>query len=166
MVLKTSMEPFLVGFGASGVGFGAAMWGSEVSFANNGVRRSEMWGSWPPSPPTLVAMERKPYIYSFILSVKTFNKSDILHLYRKYRPKLLITMQWRSFIMEDNLLRNIPCCAYAEYTEFHAIKSCCAEDAECCVYTNRYCIGNPIWAQDLKKNFMCTFYCTFNIYNK
>ena len=49
-----------VGFGASGVGFGAAMWGSEplmwgseVSFANNGVRRSEMWGSWPPSPPTL-----------------------------------------------------------------------------------------------------------------
>ena len=47
------MEPFLVGFGASGVDFGAAMWGSEVSFANNGVRRSEMWGSWPPSPPTL-----------------------------------------------------------------------------------------------------------------
>ena len=50
-----------VGFGASGVGFGAAMWGSEplmwgseVSFANNGFRRSEMWGSWPPSPPTLV----------------------------------------------------------------------------------------------------------------
>ena len=49
-----------VGFGASGVGFGAAMWGSEllmwgseVSFANNGVRRSEMEGSWPPSPPTL-----------------------------------------------------------------------------------------------------------------
>ena len=46
--------------GASGVGFGAAMWGleplmwgSEFSFANNGVRRSEMWGSWPPSPPTL-----------------------------------------------------------------------------------------------------------------
>ena len=41
-----------VGFGASGVGFGAAMWGSEplmwgseVSFANKGVRRSEMWGS-------------------------------------------------------------------------------------------------------------------------
>ena len=49
-----------MGFGASGVGFGAAMWGSkplmwgsEVSFANNGIRRSEMWGSWPPSPPTL-----------------------------------------------------------------------------------------------------------------
>ena len=47
--------------GASGVGFGAAMWGSEplmwgseVSFANNGVWRSEMWGSWPPSPPTLI----------------------------------------------------------------------------------------------------------------
>ena len=46
--------------GDSYVGFGAAMWGSEplmlgseVSFANNGVRRSEMWGSWPPSPPTL-----------------------------------------------------------------------------------------------------------------
>ena len=57
------MEPFLVGFGASGVGFGAAMWGSEplmcgseVSLANNGVRRSEMWGSWPPSPPTLVGL--------------------------------------------------------------------------------------------------------------
>ena len=47
--------------GDSGVGFGAAMWGSgllmcgsEVSFANNGVRRSEMWGSWPLSPPTLL----------------------------------------------------------------------------------------------------------------
>ena len=28
------------------------MWGLEVSFANNGVRRSEMWGSpsLPPSP--------------------------------------------------------------------------------------------------------------------
>ena len=46
------MEPFLVGFRASGVGFRAAMlgseplmWGLEVSFANNGVRRSEMWGS-------------------------------------------------------------------------------------------------------------------------
>ena len=44
-------------FIASGVGFGAAMWGSEpliwgseVSFANNGVRRSEMWGS-PSLPP-------------------------------------------------------------------------------------------------------------------
>ena len=44
------------------MGFGAAMWGSEplmwgleVSFANNGVRRSEMWGSWPPSLPTLVS---------------------------------------------------------------------------------------------------------------
>ena len=52
-----------VWFGASGVGFGAAMWGSEplmwgseVSFANNGVRRSEMWGSWPPSPPTLIPL--------------------------------------------------------------------------------------------------------------
>ena len=45
LVLKTSMEPFLVGFGASGVGFGAADVGSEVSFANNGVWRSEMWGS-------------------------------------------------------------------------------------------------------------------------
>ena len=32
------------------------MWGSEVSFANNGVRRSEMWGSWPPSPPTLTVV--------------------------------------------------------------------------------------------------------------
>ena len=48
-----------VGLGASGVGFGAAMWGSEplmwgseVSFANNGVRRSEMWGS--PSLPHTV----------------------------------------------------------------------------------------------------------------
>ena len=30
------------------------MWGSEASLANNGIRRSEMWGSWPPSPPTLV----------------------------------------------------------------------------------------------------------------
>ena len=52
----------MVGFGASGVGFGAAMWGLEplmwgleVSFANNGFRRSKMWGSWPPSPPTLVS---------------------------------------------------------------------------------------------------------------
>ena len=58
---KKKLETSYVGFGASGVGFGAAMWGSEplmwgseVSFANNGVRRSEMWGSWPPSPPTLV----------------------------------------------------------------------------------------------------------------
>ena len=32
------------------------MWGSKVSFANNGVRRSGMWGSWPPSPPTLVEL--------------------------------------------------------------------------------------------------------------
>ena len=61
------MEPFLVGFGASGVGFGAAMWGSEpliwgseVSFANNGVRRLEMWGSWPQSPPTLVPLVTGP----------------------------------------------------------------------------------------------------------
>ena len=30
------------------------VWGSEVNFANNGVQRSEMWGSWPPSPPTLL----------------------------------------------------------------------------------------------------------------
>ena len=56
---KETADSF-VGFGASGVGFGAAMWGleplmwvSEVSFANNGVRRSEMWGSWPLSPPSL-----------------------------------------------------------------------------------------------------------------
>ena len=51
---KKKLETVNVGFGASGVGFEAAMWGSEVSFANNGVRRSEMWGSWPPSPPTLI----------------------------------------------------------------------------------------------------------------
>ena len=57
---KKETRDSYVGFGASGVGFGAAMWGSEpliwgseVSFANNGVRRSEMWGSWPLSPPTL-----------------------------------------------------------------------------------------------------------------
>ena len=31
------------------------MWVSEVNFANNGVRRSEMWGSWPASPTTLPA---------------------------------------------------------------------------------------------------------------
>ena len=37
------------------------MWGSEVSFANNFVRRSEMWGSWPPSPPTLAR-----YNYSLV----------------------------------------------------------------------------------------------------
>ena len=30
------------------------MWGSEVNFANNGIWRPEMWGLWPPSPPTLV----------------------------------------------------------------------------------------------------------------
>ena len=40
LLINRMMEPFLVGFGASGVEFGAAMWGSEVSFANNGVRRS------------------------------------------------------------------------------------------------------------------------------
>ena len=58
---EKKLETSYVGFGASGVGFGAAMWGSEplmwgseVSFANNGVRRSEMWGSWPLSPPTLL----------------------------------------------------------------------------------------------------------------
>ena len=43
-----------VWFGASGVGFRAVVWGSEDNFANNGVRRSEMWGSWTPSPPSLV----------------------------------------------------------------------------------------------------------------
>ena len=32
------------------------MWGSEVSFTNNGVRRSEMWGSWPPRDPTLLSV--------------------------------------------------------------------------------------------------------------
>ena len=30
LVLKMLMEPFLMGFGASGVGFGAAVWGSEL----------------------------------------------------------------------------------------------------------------------------------------
>ena len=39
--------------GDSYVGFRAAGVGSEVNFANNGVRRSEMCCSWPPSPPTL-----------------------------------------------------------------------------------------------------------------
>ena len=34
-----------VGFGAAMWGSEPLMWGSEVSFANNGVRRSEMWGS-------------------------------------------------------------------------------------------------------------------------
>ena len=68
------MEPFLVGFGASGVGFGAAMRGSEplmrgseVSFANNGVWRSEMWGSWPPSPPTLLV----PILHSLVFLLAT-----------------------------------------------------------------------------------------------
>ena len=32
------------------------VWGSEVNFANNGVWRSEMWGSWPVSPPTLATL--------------------------------------------------------------------------------------------------------------
>ena len=52
-----------VGFGASGVGFRAAMlgseplmWGSEVSFVNNGVRRLEMLGS-PSLPPGSVREE-------------------------------------------------------------------------------------------------------------
>ena len=39
--------------GDSYVGFRAAGVGSEVNFANNGIRRSEMCCSWPPSPPTL-----------------------------------------------------------------------------------------------------------------
>ena len=32
------------------------VWGSEVNFSNNGVWRSEMWGSWPVSPPTLATL--------------------------------------------------------------------------------------------------------------
>ena len=34
-----------VGFGAANVGFEATGVGFEVIFANNGVQRSEMWGS-------------------------------------------------------------------------------------------------------------------------
>ena len=33
------------------------VWGSEVNFASKGVWRSEMWGSWPPSPSTLGGLE-------------------------------------------------------------------------------------------------------------
>ena len=38
------------------------MWGSEVSFANNGVRRSEMWGS-PSLPRTALGLDhnKDPY---------------------------------------------------------------------------------------------------------
>ena len=54
-----------VGFGAAMWGSELLMWGSEVSFANNGVRRSEMWGSWPPSPPTLPGL-----LYSAPLAAK------------------------------------------------------------------------------------------------
>ena len=50
-----------VGFGATMWGSEPLMWGSDVSFANNGVRRTEMWGSWPLSPLTLICLEaQKP----------------------------------------------------------------------------------------------------------
>ena len=48
LVLKTSMEPFLVGFEVSGVGFGAAMWGSEVILQIMGFE-GQKCGTRPPS---------------------------------------------------------------------------------------------------------------------
>ena len=52
-------EPHIsdVGFGAAkgGATWSHMVWGSEVNFANNGIRRSEMWGSWLSSPTILVA---------------------------------------------------------------------------------------------------------------
>ena len=70
LVLKTSMEPFLVGLGAAMWGSEPLMWGSEVSFANNGVRRSEMWGS--PSLPHLRVQRFRHlslFYYLFIFSL-------------------------------------------------------------------------------------------------
>ena len=75
-----------MGFGASGVGFGAAMWGSEplmwgseVSFANNGVQRSEMWGSWPLSPPTLLVQKESAIILKSTAKQQPTNKIARTH---------------------------------------------------------------------------------------
>ena len=56
----------ICGIGAAMWGSEPLMWGSEVSFANNGVRRSEMWGSWPPSPPTLGEVTHKLRQFSIL----------------------------------------------------------------------------------------------------
>ena len=41
-------------------GFEPLVWGTEVNFTNNVVWRSEVWGSWPPNPPTT-----SPFIFFF-----------------------------------------------------------------------------------------------------
>ena len=55
-IKKKTQETGAILWGSEPVVWGSEplVWGSEDNFANNGVRRSEMWGSWTPSPPTLV----------------------------------------------------------------------------------------------------------------
>ena len=48
------LEPVVWGSEQLIRGLEPLVWGLEVNFSNNGIRRSEMWGSWPPSPSTLV----------------------------------------------------------------------------------------------------------------
>ena len=46
------------------------VWGSKVNFANNRVWRSEMWGSWPVSPPTLATMIKSFLIQGDLINMR------------------------------------------------------------------------------------------------
>ena len=91
-----------VGFRAGNVGFRAGNVGFGVSFANNAVRRSEMWGSWPPSPPTLIQ-----YVWGK-LSMATLTTFDAL----KGRPVLIVKYCRISRIaLTPNIMWNMRNCA-------------------------------------------------------
>ena len=54
------------------------VWGSEVNFANNGIWRSEMLGSWLVSPPTLATL-----VKSFLISLDLFSTRLFIYLVYK-----------------------------------------------------------------------------------